>query len=125
MAPRTTTSWTPRPRSPPPSGVGSKARFGPGRRQDQIGTSAPDKRDDQPDAAHDERGTEPVPEPSDKGDRRDVIVLEPEPAVPGQSLHSKRLVPRLVCVHDDERARGEKGCNDEDSGHCEPTPLLP
>ena len=95
------------------------------RRQDQICTSAAGEGDHQSDSTHDERGAEPFPEPPDERDRRDVVVLEAEPAVPRESLHAKGLVPGLVAVHDDERARREKGCNGKDSGDRKPAPLLP
>ena len=54
-----------------------------------------------------------------------MVVLEAEPAVPRESLHAKSLVPGLMAVHDDERARCEEGRHGQRTRHREPPPLLP
>ena len=94
-------------------------------RQDQVGARAADESRDEADRADDQRRAEPVPEPVDESDRRRVIVLEAEPALPCEPLHAERLVPRLSAVDEDERARRDEGDGGEADRESEARPLLP
>ena len=58
------------------------------RGEDQVGAPPLHDRDREPQAAHEQRRPEPVPETDDERDRRDVVVLEAEPPLMRQLLHA-------------------------------------
>ena len=64
------------------------------RREDEVGTGPVYEREDEADSADDQDGAEPFPQPAGERDRRDVVVLEAEPAFTCQALHAERFVPR-------------------------------
>ena len=92
------------------------------RREDKVGAGPSHERDSE---AEDQCGAEPVPQPADEGDRRGVVVLEPEPTFAGESLHAERFVQGLVTVHEHEWIRREKGRQGQRDGYRNSSPLLP
>src|SRR5205814_551243 len=59
---------------------------------------------------------EAVPQPDDERDRRDVVVLEPQPAAARETLDAVGVAERAAEVGDEERARRAEG----DEGQPEP-----
>ena len=66
-----------------------------------------------PDRANDQRRPEAFPEPIDERDQREMVMFEAEPAVAREPLNAEGLVPGLMSVDEDERARGEERGNRE------------
>ena len=81
--------------------------------EDQVHFRAAHECHDEADHAHDQRRPEPLPEAIDEGDQRDVVVFEAEPPLAREPLHPEGLVPGLMSVDEDERARGEERGNRE------------
>ena len=95
------------------------------REQDQVGLRAADQGRDDADRRHDQHRADRIPEPVEVGERGDRIVLEPEPAGPGEALHAGDVVPGRARVDQHERARESEPGDRERSRATERLPPPP
>ena len=83
------------------------------------------ERRDDADGSDDQQRARRLPEPVEVGERSDRVVLEPEPAGPGEALHAGDVVPGSARVDEHERAREREAGDGERAGPPERPPPPP
>ena len=100
------------------------------REQDEIGPLVPERGRREPDDRDEQERPDRLPEAVEVGNGRDRVVLEPEPALPGEVLHAGDVVPGRAGMDQHERARDGEPRDRERRGSSrapaiDPTPRRP